>query len=63
MVVEDQVGRVVAAISNRDWKGLGTLLSNSFFGHSPSPGEPTASQRLVRLISDLRAAVPIALAS
>jgi hypothetical protein len=58
VVVEDQIRRVAAAISAQDWEVLGTLLSDSFYDHSPSPGEPPASERLVPLISDIRAAVP-----
>lgn len=58
VVVEDQIQQVATAISDHRWEELGTLLSDSFFDHSPAPGEPTASARLVPLISDLGAAVP-----
>lgn len=58
MPIEEQVDRALAAVAAGDWDGLDQVLSDDFFGYSPAEGEPTARQRLVPLLSDMKAAMP-----
>jgi predicted ester cyclase len=46
------------AVSKGDWQVAGGLLADGFFDYQPSEGEPSAGERIVPLLSDLRSAVP-----
>ncbi len=46
------------SVSNEDWDRVATLLSARFFGYEPATGEPSARERIVPLLADLRRAVP-----
>jgi len=50
--------QVSSAVRDADWGGLGQLLSARFFGHEPSDGEPSASERVIGLLSDMKTAIP-----
>ncbi len=58
VVVEEQLEQALAALAADDWDGLALVLSNDFFGYTPRLDEPTAGERLVPLLSEIKAAMP-----
>jgi hypothetical protein len=46
------------AVGERDWERVEGLLADGFFDHQPGEGEPSAGERIVPLLSDLKEAVP-----
>jgi predicted ester cyclase len=46
------------AVSEEDWHLVEGLLADDFFAYQPSEGEPSAAERIVSLLLDLRSAVP-----
>lgn len=58
MSAETQLKAALGALSDGDWGRLGSLLSDSFFTYRPGPGEPTASERIIGLLTDLKTAIP-----
>jgi len=40
------------------FEGLRQFLAKDYFGYSPGPGEPAASDRITDLVMDLKAALP-----
>jgi predicted ester cyclase len=47
-----------AALSEGDLDSIEEFVAGEFFGYSPRPDEPTATQRYASIIHDLKAAMP-----
>jgi predicted ester cyclase len=58
MGIASTLGDVSGAIGVGDWGRLTELLSSRFFDHAPVDDEPSASDRLVAFLRDIRAAIP-----
>ncbi len=58
MSIEATLGDFSDAVSEENWQLVGALLADDFFEHQPGRGEPSAGERIVPLLSDLRSAVP-----
>ncbi len=58
MSVESVLADFSGAVTEADWERVAGLLSDAFFEYQPGEGEPSASERIVPLLSDLRTAVP-----
>ncbi len=58
MSVDARLNEAVQAIADGDWDALPGFIADSFFSHSPGPDEPTAVERFMTIVSDVRRAVP-----
>lgn len=58
MQFDNRVQECARALTEGDWDTAEGLLSRSFFGYSPAADEPTAAERIIAILSDVKAAMP-----
>jgi len=56
--VDARLNEAVQALAAGDWEAVPGFVADSFFAYSPGPDEPTAAERLMEIVSDMRGAMP-----
>jgi predicted ester cyclase len=54
----DRLNEAIQALADGDWETLSGLIDDGFFSYQPGHDEPTASERFIAILSDLKRALP-----